>query len=293
MIANMSPNTLGALLMVCSMFCFTVSDAAIKFTGGAVPLAQLLTIRTAMTAVLILALAVAMKRLHFRMTRRDRALILVRCIAEVAAAYFFITALFNMPLANITAILQVIPLTVTLCAALFFGDRVGWRRMTAIIIGFIGVMLILRPGPDGFSRDAIYVLATVGCVTVRDLVTRRLSAQVSTLSVTFLTSCAIFASAGAASLMQEWVPVEPLHMKLIVLSAVVIAAAYFFSIQVMRVGEVSFVAPFRYTGLLWATLLGWVVFGHWPAPLTFLGAAIVVGSGLFMLRRNRIQQKAP
>lgn len=292
MIARLSPNALGALLMVCSMLAFTISDAAIKFTGGAVPLAQLLTIRTAMTAVLILALAVSMKRLHFRMTGGDRILILVRCVAEVAAAYFFITALFNMPLANITAILQVIPLTVTLCAALFFGDKVGWRRLTAIIIGFVGVMLILRPGPEGFSRDAVYALSTVGCVTVRDLVTRRLSQQVSTLAVTFLTSCAIFASAAIASLAQEWVPVAPLHMKLIVLSSVVIAAAYFFSIQVMRVGEVSFVAPFRYTGLLWATILGWAVFGHWPAPLTFMGAAIVVGSGMFMLRRNRIRQKA-
>ncbi len=289
----MSPNAIGAALMMGSMAAFTLSDTAIKITDGAVPLAQLLTIRTALTGLLVLGLALAMGRLHFRMTRRDRQLIALRCVAEIGAAYFFVTALFNMPLANITAILQALPLTVTLCAALFLGEPVGWRRLTAIVVGFVGVMLILRPGPEGFTMDAVYALAAVACVTARDLVTRRLSTEVSTLSVTFITSCAVFAAAGGVQLTQTWVPVDPLHLKLIILSSVIIAAAYFLSIQVMRVGEVSFVAPFRYTGLLWATGLGWLFFDHWPSPLTLLGAVIVVCSGLFMLRRNRIRQGKP
>ncbi|APX12531.1 DMT family transporter [Tateyamaria omphalii] len=283
----MSPNTVGALLMMASMASFTLNDTLIKLTGGAVPLMQLLVLRGVVSSVLIVVLARWLGSIHFRIARRDWGLIAVRSGAEVGAAYFFITALLNMPLANVTAILQVLPLTVAVGAALFFREPLGWRRMSAILIGFMGMLLIVRPGGDGFSIWSLYALIAVACVTVRDLATRRLSAGVPSMTVTLVAAVTVMAFAGVSSTTTEWVPIDRRLALLIGGASVFIIGGYFFSVQVMRVGEISFIAPFRYTGLIWALVLGWIVFGDWPSSLTLLGAAIVVATGLFTLYRER------
>jgi S-adenosylmethionine uptake transporter len=283
----MSGNLIGALLMMASMFCFTVNDAFVKLTDGALPLPQLLMLRGLMATALIFGLALALGRLRFRLERRSWVLIALRCLAEIGAAYFFLTALLHMPLANVTAILQAMPLTVTLAAFMFLGEPVGWRRVSAILAGFCGMLLIVRPGAEGFTIWSVYALIAVLCVTVRDLITRRLPASTPSMSVTLLTSLAVTVWFGAASAFRPWVPVEPVIWQLLAASAVFVLGGYFFSIQTMRVGEVSFVAPFRYTSLLWALGLGWLVFGHWPVWQTLLGAGIVVAAGLFTLWRER------
>ena len=283
----MSPNTTGALLMMASMASFTFNDALIKLTGGAVPLTQLLVLRGVLSVVLILALARWLGTIHFRIARRDWGLIALRSAAEVGAAYFFITALLNMPLANVTAVLQVLPLTVAVGAALFFREPLGWRRMAAILLGFMGMLLIVRPGPEGFSIYAGYALVAVACVTVRDLSTRRLSPGVPSMTVTLVAAVTVMVCAGVASATTEWVPIDTRLAALIGGASVFIIGGYFFSVQVMRVGEISFIAPFRYTGLVWALVLGWVVFGDWPSSVTLFGATIVVATGLFTLYRER------
>ena len=283
----MSPNTTGALLMMASMASFTLNDTLIKLTGGAVPLWQLLFIRGVLSTLLILALARWLGAIHFRIARRDWGLIAIRSASEIGAAFFFITALLNLPLPNVTAILQVLPLTVAVGAALVFREPLGWRRMTAIMIGFLGTLLIVRPGPEGFSIWSGYALAAVVCVTVRDLATRRLTPGVPSMTVTLVASVAVMGFAGVASTGAEWAPITPRLWALIAGASVFIIGGYFFSVRVMRVGEITFIAPFRYTGLVWALVLGWVVFGDWPAPLTLAGAAIVVATGLFTLYRER------
>ena len=283
----MSPNTFGALLMMASMASFTLNDTLIKLTDGAVPLMQLLVIRGVLSSIMIVALARWLGRIHFRIGRQDWGLIALRSLAEVGAAYFFITALLNMPLANVTAILQVLPLTVAVGAALFFREPLGWRRMSAIMLGFLGMLLIVRPGPEGFSLWSVYALIAVLCVTVRDLATRRLSPDVPSMTVTLVAALTVMAFAGAASTTTEWVPLDTRLTLLICGASVFIIGGYFFSVQVMRVGEISFIAPFRYTGLVWALVLGWLVFGDWPSSLTLVGAAIVVATGLFTLYRER------
>ncbi len=289
----MTPNTAGALLMMASMAAFTMNDACIKATNNALPLFQVLTIRGVLTSVLVYALARYLGALRFRLGRKDWILVALRALSETAAAYFFLTALMNMPLANVTAVLQVLPLTVTLGAALFFGDPVGWRRMTAIMVGFLGMMLIVRPGPDGFSMDSLFALAAVGCVTVRDLATRRMSANVPSMTVTLVSSVCVLAFFGAASFSSDWQPLDTRLALLLVGSSVFILAAYICSVMVMRVGDVSFIAPFRYTGLLWALLLGWLVFGDWPDTVTMAGAFIVVATGVFTLYRERKSSRRP
>ena len=165
----MSPNLKGALLMMASMACFTVNDAFLKATGGALPLFQLLFLRGILATTLIALLAYSRGALTLGVSRRDGWLIAGRSASEIGAAYFFVTALLNMPFANVTAILQILPLAVTLGAALFFNEPVGWRRFLAIGVGFAGMLLIVRPGTDGFTVWSVYALITVVFVTARDL----------------------------------------------------------------------------------------------------------------------------
>lgn len=281
-----SENLTGALLMMASMAAFTLNDTLVKMLSGHVPLYEVIFLRGMLNSIAVAVICWRMKALTARIPGRDRMLIFWRIVAETGAAYFFLTALYNMPLANVTAILQALPLTITLCAALFFGEPIGWRRMLAILAGFVGVMLIIRPGTDGFTVYSLYGLGAVACVTLRDLVTRRLSRDTPSMLVTLVTSVAITVVFGLASLTEPWVTPDARASLIIVGAAGMIILAYLSSIMVMRVGEISFTAPFRYTALVWALGLGWVVFGDWPDRLTLLGAGIVAASGIFMLYRE-------
>ncbi|MEO0670382.1 MAG: DMT family transporter [Pseudomonadota bacterium] len=283
----MSPNTFGALLMMASMACFTFNDVLIKLTGGAVPLGQLLFLRGALSVVLILIFARWLGRIDLRLSGADWGRVAVRSAAEVGAAYFFISALLNMPIANVTAILQALPLTVAVAAALVFGEPLGWRRMVAIGVGFVGVVLIVRPGAEGFSVWSLYALGAVASVTVRDLATRRLSAAAPTMSVTLMAAVTMTSFFGLFSVGETWTALDLRLTTLIVGAAFLIIGAYWFSVQVMRQGDIGFIAPFRYTGLVFALILGLLVFGDWPDVLTLLGAGIVVATGLFTLWRER------
>lgn len=278
--------------MMCSMAAFTFNDACIKAVGPQMPLFQLLFLRGLVTSALIYALARHRGAIKLRLPARDWALIGARTASEIAAAYFFLTALMHMPLANVTAVLQALPLTVTLGAALFFREAVGWRRMSAIVIGFAGMLMIVRPGPEGFDIYAIYALIAVICVTARDLTTRRLSAAVPSMTVTLAASVGVLVFAGFATQGETWVAVSQRDAALIGAASLFIIGGYFFSVAVMRVGDTGFVAPFRYTGLLWALVLGLVLFGDWPDLLTLIGAAIVVATGLFTLwRETRLRRR--
>ncbi|WP_170434066.1 DMT family transporter [Ruegeria arenilitoris] len=286
----MTPNVKGALLMMGSMAAFTVNDTLVKAAGQEVPLFQLVALRGLLATILVFALARHLGALHLRFGRHDRWLVAFRCVAELSATFFFLTALMQMPLANVTAVLQALPLTVTLGAALFFSEQIGWRRIMAIALGFAGMLLIVRPGPDGFSIYAMYALIAVICVTARDLITRRMSPEVPSMVVTLATSLTITTGAAIASVFQGWVPMTAGSGMLIASAAVFVLLGYLFSVMVMRVGEVSFVAPFRYSSLIWALGLGWAVFGDWPDRITMLGAALVVTAGLFTLFRERALQ---
>ncbi|MEQ8895819.1 MAG: DMT family transporter [Roseovarius sp.] len=281
-----SDNLTGALLMMASMAAFTLNDTMMKLLAGEIPLFQVLFLRGVLTTLAVALIAWWMGALKARVSKRDRWVIFWRTVGETGAAYFFLTALFNMPLANVTAILSALPLTLTLAAALFLREPVGWKRLAAIVVGFAGVMLIVRPGAADFNLFSLYALIAVGFVTLRDLSARRLSPETPSMLVTLITSAAIMVFFGVASLAEDWAPMDGRALGLTAGAAFMIIGGYLFSIMVMRVGEIGFTAPFRYTGLIWALVLGWLVFGDWPETLTLVGAAIVAGSGLFTLYRE-------
>ncbi len=290
-VATSSDNLRGAGLMIGSMAAFTFNDLCIKAMGAAIPLSQILVLRGVLACVAIYLLARHLNALAWPEQRMDRAMILLRAVAETGAAFFFLTALRHMPFANVTAILQTLPLTVTLGAGLVFRDPVGWRRWLAIAVGFVGVLFIVQPGTDGFSEYTAFVLIAVLCVTVRDLSVRKMSDEVPSMTVTLVSAVLVTVFSGAVSLGVTWQPVTQWDAVFLLMSVGFIIVAYIFSVAVMRVGDVSFVAPFRFSALLWALVLGFVFFGEWPDQWTFLGAAIVVGAGVFTLYRERMAQR--
>ncbi|RYH04357.1 DMT family transporter [Salipiger sp. IMCC34102] len=283
----LSDNMRGAFLMAAGMTAFTVNDAFVKTLGGDVPLFQILFLRGIGVTLGLLALSVALGQLRLEQSRADWGLIGVRSLAEAFGAFFFVTALFNMPIANVSAILQALPLTVALGGALWLKEPLGWRRMTAILVGFAGVLLIVRPGGADFNIFAVSALATVLCVTVRDLVVRRMSATVPSVLISLSASVVVMTSAGAASIFVDWTPVSGRQGVMLGGATLSLIGGYIFSVAAMRVGEIGFVAPFRYTSLLVALLIGVVFFDEVPRALTLVGAGIVVATGLFTLWRER------
>lgn len=287
MMRALSDNMRGALLMMGSMAAFVFNDACMKVLLDDVPLFQAILLRGVATVVMMVLMSRWLGGLNFRMPRRDWGLVLLRSLSEIGATYFFINALFHMPIANVTAILQVLPLTVTLSSAMLFGDKLGWRRLLAIMVGFFGVMIIVRDGLTGLNTYALYALVAVGFVTVRDLCARRLSPGVSSVTIALIGAIAIVVFAAIGSIGSEWVAISGKSAGLLAGATLFIIGGYMFSVMTMRVGEVSFIAPFRYTSLLWALLLGFVVFGDWPDNLTMLGIGIVVAMGAFTFYRER------
>lgn len=274
--------------MALAMSSFTVNDSFMKVLAGSLPLSQVIVLRSVLVAGVFGVWVAARSRGRLGIPRRDRGLVALRCAAEAGAAYFFLTALFHMDISALSAILQALPLTVTLGAALFLGEPVGWRRMSAIGVGFVGVMLIIRPGTADFTIYALYGVATVICATFRDLVTKRLSPQVPSISVAFITALVVAALGGVLTLADDpWAGVSGTSWLILGAATFMICMAYIAIVAAMRVGDVGFVAPFRYTSLVVAVLAGVLVFGERPDALTILGSLIVVGSGLYTLWRER------
>ena len=270
---------------------FVFNDAMMKSLSGEVPLFQAIFVRGLFASALIIAFAWARGALNLRIPRPDRPRVGLRLFSEVLSTCFFLTALYNMPLANAVAIIQAATLSVALCAALFLGEQVGWRRYLAISVGFVGVLLIVRPGSDGFNIYALAALAAVCSITMRDLVTRRFSRSVPGLTVTVLTSLTITTMGGIAMLFIQTVPITWEHLAVLGGGSVFLLVGYYAGVEAMRIGEVGAVSPFRYTNLIWALILGFAIFGEIPDGLTFAGAAIIVCSGLYTLHRERVRKE--
>ena len=289
---KLTDNVFGAILMAVSMLSFISNDALMKFLFQTISVEQGIFMRGLVSVPLLALIAYLRKSLFVRIDWRNWRVILTRAFAELAATMAFLTALSNMPLANITAILQALPLTVTMFAAIFFGEQVGWRRWGAILAGFIGVLIIIRPSDDGFNEYAVLAIVAVACVTVRDAITRRLDRSVPSLFVAFISAIPIFIYGGVATATTGWTIVSGAIIGIVVVAAIAITCGYLFAVMAMRNGEISFVAPFRYTGMIWAILFGFLLFGDLPDAATILGTMIVIGMGIYAFHRERIRQRA-
>ncbi len=282
-----SENMRGALIMMASMAGFVLNDTMIKLVSEDLHLFQAVFIRGIVATVLLGLFAWYKKVIFFKPELRELKIIAWRTFAEVSATFCFLSALFNMPLANATAILQSLPLCVTLAASVFLGHKVGWRRYVAILVGFVGVMIIIKPGSSGFNAYSLWALGAVAFVTMRDLLSHKLAASTPSVYVAFVTSACVMALAGLASTTQEWREVTPQVALYLSTAAGFVLVGYIAAITAMRYGEISFVSPFRYTAIVWAMILGFFVFGDTPDSITVMGSMVVVGAGVFTIYRER------
>ena len=282
----MSDNFRGAFLMVASMAAFVFNDTAVKLLGDRLPLFQIMFLRGILTVMFVAGLCQYFRVWTLKLSRKDWTVVAIRSLADIGASFLFLSALFQMPLANLTAILQFLPLIIALGATLFLNETLGWRLLSAIIFGLVGMGLIVRPGAEGFGIYSYYGVGAVFCVALRDLITRRLSNDVPSLLVTFFNAVGILLYSTIALVWIDWVPVSLEDVKLLFLAAGFVSFAYWLSVLAMRKGDISFVSPFRYTGLLWALLVGYWVFEHFPDGFTLLGAGIIIVSGLYMMWRE-------
>jgi drug/metabolite transporter (DMT)-like permease len=287
---SLSDNAQGAIFMMVSMSAFVLNDTLMKLVSAEMSLFQAVFLRGAVATSLLLILARRRGVLFPPIDTGNRRLIVLRMFGEIGGTICYLTALFHMPIANATAILQSMPLAVTLGAALFLGEAVGWRRYSAIAVGFIGVMVIVQPGSDGFTVYSLWAIAAVCFFVVRDLTTRRLTASIPSIFVALTTGIGITTVGGLVSATQPWGEVSWHAVALLVVAAMFLVVGYVFNVMSMRHGEIGFVSPFRYTILLWAILLGFVVFGDIPNAMTMLGSLIVVATGVYTFYRERVLQ---
>ncbi len=286
--ASATENLRGAGLMVLSMAAFTFNDATMKYVAQSLPLYQAITMRGVLIMGILLLVARRQGGLDLRIARSDFGTLGWRTVGEVGSTILFLNALTHMAIGDVAAVMQSLPLVVMLGAALFFGETLGWRRITAALLGLTGVMLILRPGTGTFDGWSLAVLGAVGFVALRDLVTRRFDHALRSSTIAFYAATSVSLAAAVMSVGQGWRMPGPDEAGLLLLASGCLAVGYVSSVAAMRVGEMSFVAPFRYTSLVFAILLGVLVFGVFPDGWTWAGSALVVGAGVYSLWRESV-----
>lgn len=285
-------NLRGILLMVASMAAFALEDMFIKFAAKGLPTGEIVLI-SGIFGVPFFGWLAARSGRSIWVRGALHPAVLLRAVGEMVGSLAYITALASVPLPTVSAVLQVMPLAVTLGAALFLKAPVGWRRWTAIGVGLAGVMLVIRPGFEGFHPAALWVLITVAGLAARDLATRVIppnysDAQISAWGLMAVTAlgAGMMAVTGQHATPDAWQSAGLAGM------VVVGAIGYWAITAASRTGEVSVVAPFRYTRLVFAIILGFTVFSEPVDLITALGAALIIGSGLYSFARERARTRS-
>lgn len=288
---RLNENLLGAALMTCCVLAYVLNDAVMKLLFADIDFFQAIFLRGLVSLPPLLILAFMTKTLLQKYSTKNQRLIIIRILAEIGTTVTFLTALKHMPLANVTAILQSLPLAITMAAAIFLGEPVGWRRWSAICVGFTGVLIIIRPGLAGFNSYSLLALAAVILLTVREISTRQLDNKIPTVTVALSTTLGITAFAALMLIGTEWADINFASWSLIIAAAAAVTVATLLSVVAMRTGDIGFVSPFRYTSLIGAIGLGILLFGEWPDGVTLLGAAIIAFAGIYSLYREQIFNK--
>ena len=284
---RLNNNMKGAALMTGCVSAYVINDAFMKLLFSEIALFQAIFLRSIITVPPVLVMVWTTKVAISNLSKQDKRLIMLRVVAEIFTTIAFLTALKHMPLANVTAILQALPLAITMAAALFLSEPVGWRRWTAILIGFVGILIVVRPGLEGFNIYSLSALMAVIFITVREISTRKLTSQVPTITVVLSTAVGSALFAGIMMIGSELDTVSALSWLLILGAAVAVSIATLLSVMAMRIGEIGFVSPFRYTSMLGAIGLGILLFGDWPDQPTLVGTLIIVSTGIYTFHREK------
>jgi drug/metabolite transporter (DMT)-like permease len=273
----------GMLSLTMALFC--CGDTLSKLILQRLPVGELTFIRGVLVCLLILAVQLARGQGRRLGTGLERTTLL-RALVEAGVVLAFFSALRSLPVANATTLMFTSPIVMTGLVAFVLKEPVGPRRWAAVIVGFLGVLLVASPSREGWNPAALFALLGAFLVAVRDLMTRFIPGSVDPGSVA-LTTSVVVTILSAPSVLLGWVVPQPRDLALIAAAAVLLAIAYSTIVLAFRGGETSFIAPFRYLSIPLAILLGWLVFGDVPRWNMLAGAAVIIGSGAFIFYRER------
>ena len=283
-------NRRGVIAMSAGMVSFVMNDILVKFVSHTLPAAQLIFLRGLLSVVVLLLLArmtdpqALTREWRLHMTQRW---VLARSLLDGAASLVYLSALFNMPLGNATAINMSTPLLIALLSRLLLGVHVSLRNWLIIGLGFAGVLLVVQPQAEGFNAWAWVALCGTCLHAMRDMCVRFIPHQVPSNAIATGTALTATVMAGIWSLWIDWVAVSPLHWLMMAAASVFLSSGYFCLILATRMADMSVIAPFRYMGLLTAVVAGFVIWGDVPNGMAWCGMLLLVGAGLLMLRLNR------
>lgn len=277
--------------MVAAMALFAVEDMFLKWAAADLPVGMVIFVAGAFGAP-VFALMARMGGQRILTRAALHPWVMLRNAGEMVGTFAYIKALALVPLSTVSAVLQALPLAVTLGAALLLREAVGWRRWSAIAVGFAGVLVILRSGMDGFRPEALWVLVTVAGLALRDLATRLLPAACSTAQVSCWGLMSVALLGAVMMIPGGAVTPDAGHVAVLIGALVFGTAGYWAVVAASRTGEVSVVSPFRYARLIFAILIGAFVFDEVPDALTLIGAALIIGSGLYALACERARKRA-
>ena len=284
-------NRRGILTLTGAMVFFVVNDALVKWVSTDLPTPQLIFVRGVMTTALLLALAAWMGQLRLWRSALTRS-VPTRALVDSLASFTYLTAMFHMPLGNATAINLAGPLFLTMLAVFFLHERVSLGRWALILLGFAGVLLVVQPRAGEFNSYAWLCLLAAMLHAGRDFLTRLVPAQVPSLLITLSTAMMVTLLAGVWSMFEPWRAMSTTHIGQLFAAAMCLAAGYHLLTLSMRWGDMSVIGPFRYSGLLMALLLGYLMWGDVPNGLAWCGIALVVAAGLGLLQAERLRKQA-
>ena len=274
----------GILLMVGGSAVLTLSDAATKWLTAGYPVGQVISIRAVFSLLPILIFAWHAGGLS-SLRIRDLRMQSIRTACAVASSFLFVGGLAYLPLADCVAIAFSGPLFVTALATPMLGEQVGWRRWSAVLVGFLGVLVIVRPTDGTIQWVALLPLSGAACGALRDLLTRKVRASASPVAVLAFMMTAMGLS-GLTTIPFGWAPVASMDLLLLATAGVLVGVAQYLVIHAFYIAEASLIIPYKYLSLIWASLYGFVIWGDVPGRNVMLGASLVVGSGLYIIHRE-------
>ncbi|MES2939810.1 MAG: DMT family transporter [Pseudomonadota bacterium] len=284
-------NRRGVLAISAGMASFVANDSLVKYVSESLPSAQLILLRGVFATVLLLGVSYALGafgQLRALLNRR----VMVRAGIDATATLIYLTSLFHLPIGNAVAISLATPLVITLFAILLFKERVGIGRWLAIATGFAGVLMIVQPAGSAFNVYAVLCLVGTLFHACRDLMTRTIDPRIPSVVVTLSTAVAVTLFSGVWVTFGAWQPVAWQQLALLAAASVFLSAGYYLLIIAMRAGEMSVIVPFRYVGLLFALVLGYLVWNEVPNLLAWCGIALLALAGYYVLRSQRQHPRA-
>ena len=270
--------------------CYVMSDIFMKFLSSEISIFQITFLRGLLVTFFLFSYCYISKASFFVREWKDRLVIAIRSILEVIMTYTFLAALFNMNVANANAILQLIPLVVLLGSFAFLRQSPKTHEWVAVLVGCLGAVIIIRPGALDFNFFTIHALVAVFCLAARDLLTVRLNKKIPSNIVAFYS--ALMLTLASFLLSKDPVYFGDLRNSFFILyTAIFVSIGYIASVAAMRFGDVTFVSPFRYTALLWATAMGFIFFKEIPKFTTLLGGSIIILAGIYIFYKSKDNRK--